>query len=501
MKNKAFLTILSGVTLAVAALAVYSLKGENTTILKADENEYLLNINTFDDTVNNDVATTVNGNDIDFEYYNYVASGTSHILSQYGYIQNTTVISGIKTLTISLLEDANLTISYGWKSEEYVVDDIIMNQSKLTYDFEDERPSYFKITNNSENSVTISSISITYSCVKTKKPDIHKLNYELINEGAAYSVVGRNDNSYVNVVIPSEYRGKPVTTIGKNAFQTSNLVSVDIPSSVTTILSCAFHQSRSLKRVNLSEGLLSIGMYAFDSCDKLSTLIIPSSVTTINNYGVDGHFVICLPIATSKPASWATDWNEGRPVYWGYKETITEGDYTYALCEVGSSKNAIVLDFNEELTSFAPPSMVNGYRVKNIAQKMFSEEKHQNVINVTYPNGVTQVDSSAFKQHPTIETVLLPDSVTKICILAFSTCQKLTSINIPEGVYQICGSAFYYCSSLTSIFIPINVVTVDSNAFGLCNKLTIKCEASEQPEGWDANWNLSNRPVEWGCTE
>ena len=101
MKNKAFLTILSGVTLAVAALAVYSLKGEDTTILKADENEYLLNINTFDDTVNNDVATTVNGNDIDFEYYNYVASRTSHILSQYGYIQNTTVISGIKALTIS----------------------------------------------------------------------------------------------------------------------------------------------------------------------------------------------------------------------------------------------------------------------------------------------------------------------------------------------------------------------------------------------------------------
>ncbi len=499
MKNKAFLTILSGVTLAVAALAVYSLKGEDTTILKADENEYLLNINTFDDTVNNDVATTVNGNDIDFEYYNYVASGTSHILSQYGYIQNTTVISGIKTLTISLLEDANLTISYGWKSEEYVVDDIIMNQSKLTYDFEDERPSYFKITNNNENSVTINSISVTYSCVKTKKPDIHKLNYELINDGAAYSVVGRNDNSYVNVVIPSEYRGKPVTTIGKTAFLSSNIISVDIPSSVTTILAQAFQLCSSLKRVNLSEGLLSIGVGSFSNCDKLPSLILPSSLTSMYSYSM--YFVVYLPVATSKPAGWATDWNGDRPVYWGYKETVTVGNYTYALCEVGSSKTAVVLDFNEELTSFAPPSIVNGYKVKNVAQAIFGETKHQNVISVTFPNGVTQVDFGTFGHHPAIETVLLPDSLAKINSIAFINCQKLISVNIPEDVYQISLNAFYSCISLTSIFIPINVVTIESGAFGLCNKLTIKCEASEQPEGWDANWNLSNRPVEWGCTE
>jgi hypothetical protein len=28
--------------------------------------------------------------------------------------------------------------------------------------------------------------------------------------------------------------------------------------------------------------------------------------------------------------------------------------------------------------------------------------------------------------------------------------------------------------------------------------LTIYCEAESQPEGWDANWNPWNRPVEWG---
>lgn len=50
------------------------------------------------------------------------------------------------------------------------------------------------------------------------------------------------DKSAVNVVIPSEIEGMPVTVIGMDAFKyCSNLVSVTIPSSVTIIDSSAFY--------------------------------------------------------------------------------------------------------------------------------------------------------------------------------------------------------------------------------------------------------------------
>ena len=106
---------------------------------------------------------------------------------------------------------------------------------------------------------------------------------------------------------------------------------------------------------------------------------------------------------------------------------------------------------------------------------------------------------AVFYQCTSLTNVIIGNSVTSIGEFAFSECINLTSIVIPDSVTSIDG-AFSGCSGLTSITIPDSVTFIGYGAFWNCNNLTIYCEAASQPSGWDIDWNLGNRPVEWGYT-
>lgn len=72
-------------------------------------------------------------------------------------------------------------------------------------------------------------------------------------------------------------------------YKCTNLVSVNIPDTVTTIGQSAFHTCPKLKQLIPPEGVTSFGTYAVYGCTALETLYIPSTVTTINKgafYGV-----------------------------------------------------------------------------------------------------------------------------------------------------------------------------------------------------------------------
>ena len=62
-----------------------------------------------------------------------------------------------------------------------------------------------------------------------------------------------------------------VTSVGKNAFENCNMLqSVTIPSGVTSIENCAFFQCGMLKSITIPSGVTSIGVSAFYNCDNLS---------------------------------------------------------------------------------------------------------------------------------------------------------------------------------------------------------------------------------------
>ncbi len=105
-----------------------------------------------------------------------------------------------------------------------------------------------------------------------------------------------------------------VNSIGDYAFYwCSNLRRVVLPGSLTRIGSYAFYSCKSLDGITLPENLLTIGSYAFGECEALERIILPHSVTEL------GAFVF----------AWCTSLNH--VVIPGNISRIEEGTFWYCI--------------------------------------------------------------------------------------------------------------------------------------------------------------------------
>ncbi len=200
------------------------------------------------------------------------------------------------------------------------------------------------------------------------------------------------------------------------SYPLEKLTSVIIPSSVTSIDSDAFYNCRGLTSITIPSGVTSIGQSAFYLCTSLTSITIPDSVTSIGGSTFSG----CSGLTSI---------------------TVASGNTTYY-----SSGNCII-----ETSS---KTLILGCK------------------NSTIPSGVTSIGSSAFYYCSGLTSITIPSSVTSIGNSAFYYCSGLTSITIPDSVTSIGNYAFEDCSGLTSITIPSGVTSIGSRAFSDCSELT-----------------------------
>lgn len=108
------------------------------------------------------------------------------------------------------------------------------------------------------------------------------IEYDLSNGGINkedYDLFGLSNIIVSSTIeIPSMIEGKPVTTIGKYAFNNGQLTSVVIPSSVKTIEYGAFTYNQ-LTSVTIPNSVTSIGEYAFDK-NQLATVRIEGKTSS-----------------------------------------------------------------------------------------------------------------------------------------------------------------------------------------------------------------------------
>ena len=139
-----------------------------------------------------------------------------------------------------------------------------------------------------------------------------------------------------NVVITSN-----VTSIGDHAFaDMTGITSIIIPGNVKTVKDCAFFNCYSLTKVIIGSGVESIGKHAF-SMSNVRSIFIPSSVTTL---GTQAFYFCSGPIyaeAVSEPDGWESGWDiRALPsaskfkVVWGHAHTasteiVNNGDGTH----------------------------------------------------------------------------------------------------------------------------------------------------------------------------
>lgn len=159
-----------------------------------------------------------------------------------------------------------------------------------------------------------------------------------------------------------------VTSIGKCAFHSCNaLTSMEIPDSVTCIGDYVAYNCENLSNVTISDTsvMTSIGMNAFGNCSKLSEFIIPDKVTSI-------------------------------------------GQYAFMFCT--------------SLTS------------------------------ISIPDSMTVLTEGVFYGCESLIIVDLGDGVSRINRMAFSDCTGLETLIIGKNLENVGWSAFYYCDSLSDVY-------------------------------------------------
>lgn len=140
--------------------------------------------------------------------------------------------------------------------------------------------------------------------------------------------------SLTSITIPDS-----VTVIGGGAFYKCPIEEATIPAIAcsyiknsklktvvinggTYISSSAFYGCSSLTSITIPDSVTNIGYEAFRGCSSLTSITIPDSVTSIGNNAFSGCTSLTIYcIAQSKPSGWDSNWNNGRPVIWGYKKT------------------------------------------------------------------------------------------------------------------------------------------------------------------------------------
>jgi|SaaInlStandDraft_1057018.scaffolds.fasta_scaffold27999_2 hypothetical protein len=104
-------------------------------------------------------------------------------------------------------------------------------------------------------------------------------------DGESIEILGCENICPLNLVIPNEIDGLPVTKIGWAAFHNNHLTSVFIPNSVTTISNQAF-QDNNLSSIVIPESVSTIGWWAFKD-NNIEAVSLPSGLERID----DGVFL------------------------------------------------------------------------------------------------------------------------------------------------------------------------------------------------------------------
>jgi len=250
-----------------------------------------------------------------------------------------------------------------------------------------------------------------------------------------------------------------ITSIGDYAFYSCNsLTNVDVPNSVTSIGEYAFNSS-GVKNVSLSTRLTSIGESAFNSCHRLTSIDIPNGVTSIRKYTFWG----CSNLTSINISDNVT--SIGDCAFFSCKK-LTNIDIPDSVTSIGD----LAFSHCSSLTSINIPAAVT-----SISERTFSNCNSLISINVNENNKNYSDDNSIlFNKNKTtliiypcgiIGEYIIPSGVTSIGNNAFSGCSNLTNIDIPDSVTSIGNNAFSGCTSLTSIYFHGDAQSVGSWPF------------------------------------
>ena len=265
------------------------------------------------------------------------------------------------------------------------------------------------------------------------------------------------DETVTEAAIPSVIRDKEVKRIAAYAFEDCNVLKrITIPSTVTLLSEQAFFGCGGLESIEvdksnsafLSEGGVlfskdraALYVYPCNKPDEIYTM--PSSVICI----YDNAF-----FANTRAKKIVISEN-----------TRVIGNGAFFSCD---SLEEIFVPKCVESIGYAAFSCCE--RLKNISVAK-DNPSYREIDGVVFSNDMTILEG--YPAGKTDTTYVIPNGVKYIGEWAFGSCDQLINITLPDGIVFVGASAFYECTGLKSITLPSSVSYIGDRAFKVCGSI------------------------------
>ena len=235
-------------------------------------------------------------------------------------------------------------------------------------------------------------------------------------------------------------------SIGEDAFTgCTALTSITLPSNVTSISSNTFNRCSSLTSITLPSSITSIGAGAFSECTALTSITLLNGVTSLGAYA----FGDCTSLASVTLPSSLT----------------SIGKLAFKGCT--------------SLTSLTIPSSVTTFGVNVFEGAKVTVTLNGDASgNVTIPTSffttpTPELENLTYTGTPQSIAVILDSSVKNVPVALFQSMYKLESVDFKSGstVTSIPAYAFSGINSLVSVTIPDSVTSIGTGAFMNCVSL------------------------------
>ena len=290
-----------------------------------------------------------------------------------------------------------------------------------------------------------------------------------------------------DVAVPEQLDGLPVRNIPEVCFaNSSNLVSIAIPASITNIGAYAFYNCVNLKDVVFNEGLISIGDGAFASCESLRELSMPTTVRTLGSryafsnaeavviefeehWEETNSVVECGIIERSTYRGCRSTKKVGRGVFEGCTSLqgilLNEGLERIGAGAFKDCKSLKVLGVPEDVTQIGGGAefcsetwelnIVNGYTTDLVNGKRLPQSDTGSKERLEYWHrsyGVGFAEGCV-----ALEQVSLPSKLTYLGENAFKNCGALKTVELPDTLKVLMRGTFSGCSTLSAVRFPSNL--------------------------------------------
>ncbi len=335
-------------------------------------------------------------------------------------------------------------------------------------------------------------------------PWFSALNEEFVIVGDG--VLIKYNGTENNVVVP-----ETVKYLSDAFSETSRIIGIELPLSVTGFSDYAFYNCSSLSEITIPSHISDIGTHAFDKTTWLmmndeefitvgnsvlvnytgdgGDVVIPDGIKYISGAFQSNEAITSVVIPDSvirvRNASFHGCKNLKKAEFKGYITYLDPAVFAECsnLTDVTLPAGLKVL---ERQTFYSCPKLTNiklPQTIELIGRAAFYS--CSTLENVEIGNKVTAIDSAAFFGCVALKTINLPDSIEKFGTVPFACCYELTEFKVPPKITEITTGFFSYCVKIPELHFGEQITAIGEGAFEGCKDLKVYIEGTDTTLGKD----------------